>query len=142
MPMKPPRVCGCGSVVAAGTMCKCQRERAAASDKRRGSARQRGYDAEWERERATFLARPENRHCCCGCGRRADTVHHHKPHRGDRGLFWDRSNWRPMAFDCHSRLTAHRDGGFGNASQGVESDKTKVPARNIHFRDPNRTVLL
>lgn len=141
MPMKPPRICACGHKVVAGALCECQRERAAAADKRRASARKRGYDAEWERARAAFLARPEHRHCCCGCGRRADTVHHHKPHRGDRTLFWDRSNWRPMAFVCHSKLTARRDGGFGNQAK----DQRILPARKDSpevVRDPNRTVLL
>lgn len=69
---------------------------------RRPSARQRGYTGKWDRERAAFLARPENLLCFCGCGRRADTVDHHVPHRGDRKRFWDRSNWRAWNGRCHS----------------------------------------
>ncbi len=119
MPMKPPRICSpCGLRVAAGERCPCERRRAAAGrarhDATRPSARQRGYDADWERVRADFLARPENRYCVCGCGRRADVVDHIKPHKGDRTLFWDRANWQPMAFGCNSRKAARQEGGFGH----------------------------
>jgi 5-methylcytosine-specific restriction endonuclease McrA len=104
--MKAPRICGCGYRIAADQACPCERtraqERKARHDERRPSARQRGYTAEWQREARAFLARPENHYCVCGCGRRADTVDHIKPHRGDRALFWDRANWQPMAFGCHS----------------------------------------
>ena len=117
MPMRPPRICQCGLKIAAGAVCICQRRRKVDADKRRGSARQRGYDREWEEARAAFLALPENRFCSCGCGRRADVVDHDKPHRGNKVLFWDRSNWKPMAFQCHSAKTAASDGGFGNPSR-------------------------
>lgn len=114
MPIAPPRICGCGLKVASREACRCQQQRRAAVEKARPSARQRGYDREWEAARADYLAQPENRYCCCGCGKRADVVDHGKAHRGNRALFWDRSNWRPMAFACHSRKTAAEDGGFGN----------------------------
>jgi 5-methylcytosine-specific restriction endonuclease McrA len=110
MPMRPPRICSCGYRIGAGALCPCQRAR----EKARPSARQRGYDAEWQRESKLFLARPENRYCSCGCGRRADVVDHHVAHKGDRDLFWDRSNWRPMAFGCNSRKAAKQEGGFGH----------------------------
>jgi 5-methylcytosine-specific restriction protein A len=59
---------------------------------------------EWRAARAAFLARPENRLCCCGCGRVADMVDHRVPHRGDMALFWDRANWQAMAnIPCHQR---------------------------------------
>ncbi|WP_338036289.1 HNH endonuclease signature motif containing protein [Nitratireductor alexandrii] len=35
------------------------------------------------------------------CGRPATVVHHVKPHRGDKRLFWDRSNWMPACQPCH-----------------------------------------
>ncbi|WP_347335991.1 HNH endonuclease [Rhodopseudomonas palustris] len=101
--MKPPRICSCGLKVASGVMCRCQIERKAQADKRRPTARQRGYDSKWQHESKAFLARPENRFCACGCGRIADVVDHIKPHRGDMKLFWDRNNWQPMASSpCHS----------------------------------------
>ncbi|WP_218578363.1 hypothetical protein [Vineibacter terrae] len=103
MPMRPPRACGCGYTIAAGEMCPCQRARKAAADRRRPGARARGYDSKWQRESKAFLARPENRHCVCGCGRLADMVDHIIPHRGDQRLFWNRANWQPMASSpCHA----------------------------------------
>ena len=103
MPMKGPSVCSCGKLVAAGIMCECRRERKASYDANRPSARQRGYDSKWERAAKQFLAQPQNRLCACGCGRVADMVDHVIPHRGDMKLFWDRTNWQPLASSpCHS----------------------------------------
>jgi 5-methylcytosine-specific restriction endonuclease McrA len=84
-------------------MCVCQRERKASYDANRPSARQRGYDARWQREAHAYLALAGNNRCACGCGRLADMVDHIIPHRGDMRLFWDRTNWQPMASSpCHS----------------------------------------
>jgi 5-methylcytosine-specific restriction endonuclease McrA len=107
MPVKGPRICGCGKVVASGVRCECQQRRAQESksryDAKRPTARQRGYDGKWQRESKAFLALPENRLCACGCGRLADMVDHIKPHRGDMRLFWDRANWQPLATSpCHA----------------------------------------
>lgn len=33
-------------------------------------------------------------------------VDHKTPHRGDRELFFDRSNWQALCKSCHSRKTA------------------------------------
>ncbi|MDT3686760.1 MAG: HNH endonuclease signature motif containing protein [Pseudorhodoplanes sp.] len=106
MSMRAPRICGCGYRIASGSQCPCERkrehERKARHDARRPSARQRGYTAEWDSASRAFLLQSENYYCACGCGRRADTVDHIKPHKGNRELFWDRSNWQAMAFQCHS----------------------------------------
>ncbi|HEV7323541.1 MAG TPA: HNH endonuclease signature motif containing protein [Bosea sp. (in: a-proteobacteria)] len=64
---------------------------------RRGSARQRGYDARWDRERSVFL---QLNPLCLGCQARGETtiatvVDHVIPHKGDMALFWDVSNWQP-----------------------------------------------
>lgn len=108
MPFKAPHICACGRRVACNEQCPCQikrqRERNARYEAKRLSARERGYDSKWQRESKAFLALPENRLCACGCGRKADMVDHIVPHRGDRKLFWDRSNWQPMASSpCHAR---------------------------------------
>jgi 5-methylcytosine-specific restriction endonuclease McrA len=101
--MKGPRICSCGRVVAAGVMCECRRARKAGYDANRPSARQRGYSVLWQQAAKAFLSLPANRLCACGCGRAADMVDHIKPHRGDMRLFWDRTNWQPMASSpCHS----------------------------------------
>jgi 5-methylcytosine-specific restriction protein A len=104
MPSRAPRICSCGRIVTSGALCECQRARAREADRRRPSARQRGYDSQWEAARTAFLAQPEHRYCACGCNRYADTIHHNPPHRGDMRKFWDRSTWVPMAFECHSKI--------------------------------------
>jgi len=114
MPMRAPRICQCGLKVASGAICICQQRRKVDADKRRPSARQRGYDKRWERETKEFLALPGNKYCACGCGRLANMVDHRIPHKGDLRLFWDRKNWQPMARGCNSRKAASREGGFGN----------------------------
>ncbi|WP_027556240.1 HNH endonuclease [Bradyrhizobium sp. Cp5.3] len=104
MAWKPRRVCSCGQRVWAGELCACQIKRKAENDRRRPNAHDRGYDSKWRRESKAFLDLPRNRFCACGCGRKADCVDHIKPHRGDMKLFWDRSNWQPLASSpCHAR---------------------------------------
>lgn len=77
----------------------------AALDSRRPSARARGYDSRWERERAAYVERygPD---CECGCGRRATDVHHIDGLGTDGPRGWDWSNWILLAHACHSRVTA------------------------------------
>jgi 5-methylcytosine-specific restriction enzyme A len=103
MPYAAPRVCVCGNLVAHNVVCICRQRARAEADKRRPTASARGYTSKWQTESKKFLALPENRLCCCGCGRLADMVDHKQPHRGDQRLFWSRSNWQPMASSpCHS----------------------------------------
>ena len=109
MPMRAPRICSCGHRVAGGAVCICQQRKKVVRDQQRPSARDRGYDTKWQKESRAYLARPENRHCACGCGRIADCVDHILPHRGDMRLFWNRANWQPLAQSpCHnSRKQSH-----------------------------------
>lgn len=105
MPVRAPRICGCGKVVPSGERCACQRkrdaERKARHDAKRPSARQRGYGKAWEAARAGYLAA----HPTCqrdGCGAPATVVDHITPHRGDMRLFWRRSNWQALCAPCHN----------------------------------------
>ncbi|MDQ0347857.1 HNH endonuclease signature motif containing protein [Ancylobacter vacuolatus] len=107
MPVRAPRICGCGFRIASGQQCSCERRRAAERNARaeaqRPSARERGYDSKWDREREVYL----KAHTTCarpGCRAPATVVDHIIPHRGDRKLFWSRSNWQPMCRSCHSRV--------------------------------------
>ena len=103
MPTRAPRICGCGHRIAPGELCPCQRARKANADKRRPSARKRGYTNTWDIERAAFLV--ENPKCATlGCANSATVVDHIKPHRGNQCLFWDRSNWQPLCTHCHSSI--------------------------------------
>ncbi|WP_407314424.1 HNH endonuclease [Desulfosporosinus sp. SB140] len=36
----------------------------------------------------------------------ATEVHHSIPHRGDKRIFWDKSQWRALSKRCHSKRTA------------------------------------
>ncbi|MDR7147058.1 5-methylcytosine-specific restriction endonuclease McrA [Rhizobium sp. BE258] len=103
MPTRAPRICSCGKTVPSGALCACQemraKQRKARFDAKRPSARERGYDAEWQRESRSFLSVYNS---CRRCGQRATLVDHIKPHRGDKILFWDRSNWQALCVPCHS----------------------------------------
>jgi 5-methylcytosine-specific restriction protein A len=103
--MKPPRICSCGQIVAHAARCQCQqtqdRERKARHDARRPSARARGYNHEWRKQRAAYLIT----HPYCSmpdCDRCATVVDHIIRHRGDRALFWNRANWQPLCAPCHN----------------------------------------
>lgn len=70
---------------------------AQASDKRRGSARDRGYNASWDRSSVAYrFSHP----LCLGCSAADLTTptavcDHIEPHEGDRIKFWDEDNWQP-----------------------------------------------
>ena len=69
----------------------------------RPSAHQRGYDSRWNKARKGYLR--DHPWCveCAKAGLRtpATRVDHVKPHRGDRALFWDKSNWQPLCQRHH-----------------------------------------
>jgi 5-methylcytosine-specific restriction enzyme A len=89
MPIKPPTFRPKGQPT--------RRHASAAHDAKRGSARQRGYDAKWDKEATAFKREFP---LCLGCravGRfeASAVVDHVMPHKGDRHLMWDRRNWQP-----------------------------------------------
>ncbi len=98
---------------------QAERERKALVDRHRPSATERGYDGKWRRESKAFLALPGNEMCSCGCGRVADMVDHKVAHKGDKRLFWARSNWQPMRLGCNSRKAILQEGGFGKDIPGA-----------------------
>ncbi|RWD80455.1 HNH endonuclease [Mesorhizobium sp.] len=110
MPIRPPRICSCGKVVASGVRCECQisgdRDRKARFDRTRPNARARGYTREWDKARAEYLS--TNR-TCRYCPAPANVVDHIKPHRGDMRLFWNRANWQPLCTRCHSSIKQSRE---------------------------------
>lgn len=103
MPVKAPRLCPCGYRIPSGERCACQvkadRERKARFDQTRPSSSQRGYTGRWEVEKAKWLA--ANKFCRI-CGQPANTVDHIKAHKGDKALFWDRTNWQSLCAPCHN----------------------------------------
>lgn len=108
MPTRPKRPCrcpGCPNLCEKGVYCEEHSEYS--SDRMRGGAAARGYNAEWRIERRRFL----NVHpLCAECMKEnrltaATVVDHIVPHRGDMKLFWDRNNWQPLCKDCHDKKT-------------------------------------
>lgn len=89
-------------------------------DRRRGTARERGYDTRWEEAAATFKVR----YPLCGMrphgqapvmsrcheqGRATPVyqVDHVVPHRQDERLFWDmEGNWQSLCRECGARKSA------------------------------------
>lgn len=106
----PPRICVCGAIVPHGELCECQRrirrERNARHDARRPSARARGYNHEWRKARAEYLA---DHPYCRMCGHPASVVDHIIPHRGDKRLFWHRTNWQPLCQPCHDSVKQRQE---------------------------------
>lgn len=81
-------------------------------DRRRGSARERGYSSRWDRYSKAFLARPENKICKLhlddGCTILADCVDHIDPPDGPGDpRFWDKKNHQPACIHCNS-VKGHR----------------------------------
>lgn len=72
----------------------------------RGSAKDRGYDATWRRERRAFLV---DHPLCLGCDASghavpATVVDHIVPHRGDQRLFRDPRNRQPACKWHHDKV--------------------------------------
>ena len=108
MPKAPKRPCrypGCPNLCDKGVYCSQHMQ--FSSDRMRGGAESRGYDARWRKARTAFLQRNPLCNECMKSGKitPATVVDHIIPHRGDRKLFWDESNWQPLCKCCHDRKT-------------------------------------
>ncbi len=112
---KPPRICPCNNVVQHGELCACQQkarqQRNQRHDTRRPAARDRGYNHEWRKARAEYLAaHPHCRECAKnGITRLATVVDHIIRHRGDKSLFWHRANWQPLCEPCHNSIKQRQE---------------------------------
>lgn len=123
MTTKPYRVCsysGCKTLVVDNYRCKAHALIEEKADRqRRGSANDRGYTASWQKAAKAFLRNNPLCQCQdCQAGLKrltpATVVDHRIPHKGNRDLFWDVSNWQSMSKRCHDRKTALYDGAFGH----------------------------
>lgn len=103
---RPCRKPGCARLAVRGKVyCKGHAENE--YDRQRGTAAERGYDANWREARAAFLAANP---LCAECRRNgklepATRADHIIPHRGDKQLFWNESNWQGLCERCHNRKT-------------------------------------
>jgi 5-methylcytosine-specific restriction enzyme A len=73
-------------------------------DARRGSARERGYNAAWDRASRGHRARhPLCQYCALVDEvKAADLTDHLYPHRGDQVVFWNKKYWVSSCDDCHN----------------------------------------
>lgn len=116
---KPCARAGCRELVDLGVRwCDAHKVEYSRQDAlQRGTARERGYNARWEREARAY----RNDHpLCAECERqgrlvRGVLVDHVVPHKGDQTLFWDRSNWQTLCDACH-RAKSAAEGAFGTAA--------------------------
>lgn len=106
MPVKPP------THRPPGYRSDAQRKRD--YDAQRGTSAERGYDSRWRKARLAWLKKHP---LCAACEKEgrvepATDLDHIVPHKGDRQLFWDSSNWQGLCKACHSRKTATEDSSF------------------------------
>ncbi|WP_018389746.1 hypothetical protein [Ancylobacter sp. FA202] len=99
MPVRAPRICGCGHRVASSERCPCEAKRKAQYDQRRPSARERGYDTEYQRLASAFL----KEHRRCTCGQPAVLVRHKISIRLRPDLRMSQSNWLPGCRACNAK---------------------------------------
>ncbi len=97
MPMKPLRPCkhpGCPELTKGSY---CDRHSSLVTNKRE-SATERGYDSRWRTASKRYLrSNPLCVHCLENSKMvKATVVDHIVPHRGDKVLFWDESNWQAL----------------------------------------------
>lgn len=104
MPRKPKRPCrypGCPNL-SDGVYCEVHRALFT-----RENAASRGYGSQWRTARTRFL---RIHPLCAECMKQgkltpATVVDHIIPHRGDKKLFWDESNWQALCESCHNHKT-------------------------------------
>lgn len=112
MPSRPKTPCrhpGCAALVPYGTK-YCEVHKPMHPEEVR-SASDRGYGSAWNRARKKYLAAHPLCVACMKEGRyvKATDVDHIIPHRGDRVLFWDQSNWQALCHRHHSMKTRNED---------------------------------
>ncbi|MBI1405695.1 MAG: hypothetical protein GC145_06170 [Caulobacter sp.] len=79
------------------------RERERDNDRRRGSARERGYNTAWAKASKGHLrSHPLCEYCALdGVVRQADLTDHLFPHKGDKRVFWFKPWWVSSCKTCH-----------------------------------------
>lgn len=70
------------------------------------SSAERGYGYKWQQARERYLL---DHPLCVYCERSgrtvaASVVDHITPHRGDKQLFWQQSNWQALCRPCHDSV--------------------------------------
>lgn len=121
MPVKSNKPCskaGCKEYAIKYGYCANHQDSKSITDKARGNANERGYGHEWRKAREQFLSINP---LCVQCKKinrisAAKVVDHIKAHKGNKQLFWDKSNWQALCVSCHNRKTASKDMGSWSVS--------------------------
>jgi len=114
MPVKPKRPCsqpGCPRLTAEKFCEEHQKETTRAYSKSGQWNIKKLYGSRWRKVRLVYLSVHP---LCVICKREgrltaADVIDHVVPHRGDKILFWDESNWQSLCKSCHDRKTMTED---------------------------------
>jgi len=108
MPSFICRKAGCKKIITSTGFCSDHTDTYGKEyDRHRGSSNERGYDSKWRRARLVYLAaNPLCVQCRCdGVVHPASVIDHIVPHRGDRELFNDQSNWQSLCKRHHDEKT-------------------------------------
>ena len=98
-------------------------------DRRRGSARARGYDHNWDKASLAFKqANP----LCIGCKavgliKPAKITDHIIPHKGDAKLFWDENNWQSCCQWHHDSVKARLENRYECAEIAADALRLDSP---------------
>lgn len=132
MAARAPSLRACGCILASGVRCQHSRAR----DRERPTARQRGYDTEYQRAAREFLSF----HPRCTCGAPAVLVRHIVSIARRPDVRMDRSNWLPGCRSCNA-ADWHNDRRTGGVSQTLaDRGRDRLGPRlgthrNFSFRD-------
>jgi 5-methylcytosine-specific restriction protein A len=107
VPTLPKRLCPRCRKAVDGRCVGCGKRSQQEADGRRGTARERGYDATWERFRVGFLSEHPLCEDCLEAGKYepATEVHHIRKVRDFPELRLDPTNCRALSHACHSVRT-------------------------------------
>ena len=119
MPKVPCNEPSCGILVEKGDR-YCPNHKFRTKNNR--SSTKMGYGYKWRKARTAFL---QGSSLCVHCKERGITnaateVDHVIPHKGNKVLFWDMSNWQGLCASCHSHKTATEDNGYWDSSEGLK----------------------
>lgn len=116
-PMKPCKRTGCTALTREG-WCDKHKPDWRGRERKASQAWHWMYRTKWWRDtrELVLLQDPWCRECAAyGVRTRATEVDHTVPHKGNRHLFYDRSNLAPLCHQCHSRKTMQEQ----NAERGA-----------------------
>jgi 5-methylcytosine-specific restriction protein A len=110
VPYKPKKPCSYPNCPNLADGCYCDKH-SSLNTNSRGNASERGYNSRWRKARDRFL---KVNPLCVECLKEnklvpATVVDHIVPHRGDKNLFWDESNWQALCECHHNKKTRLQD---------------------------------